>query len=804
MALLPRVGASAAEIVVVPPAVDLDRFGAGVQIQVTARETGSAVDLTREAQLEIVGGSADVVSISDHRLLTAQADGQAVLAVRVRGVERQIPVRVTGVQTPPPVDFEHDVQPVLTRFSCNAGACHGKQRGQNGFQLSLLGFNSDFDFDALTKESRGRRVFTPAPAESLLLQKPCGDLPHGGGKRFLKESPAYRLLEQWIAQGAPRSVPQTPTVRSIAVEPSEVSLLRKAQQQLRVVATYSDGSTRDVTQWSSFQSNEAAVAEVDDQGLITAGSILGDAALMARFQGLIAICSVIVPYPQPAPLAAYEGLPEANPIDREVWKRLKKLGITPSKPAPESTVLRRLYLDVIGRGPTAEEARAYLADNSPQRREALINRLLEDPEYAEHWACKWNDLLRPNPYHVGIKATLNYDNWIRRAFRENRPYDQFVRELLTAQGSTFHNGAVTLYRDRRTPDEITTLVSQLFLGVRLECAKCHHHPFEVYGQDDFYSFAAYFAKLGRKGTGISAPISGSEEFVFVKDQGSVTHPLTGAAVPPRPIFGAAPPLDDQTDPREALAAWMTADENPYFSRAIANRVWADLMGRGLVEPVDDLRATNPPSNPDLLQVLADELKSHKYDLKHLIRLIASSHVYALSSLPSETNAADHRNFSRHYRQRLRAEVLYDTLLNVTGRGDDFEAMPPGSRAKELWTVRVTSMFLDAFSRQDPNQDPPCERNVEPTIVQALHLMNSNQLFNRITADDGRAVSLAKSDRSNADIIDELYLSIYGRFPAPDEARTALAEFPAEGGNRRTAVEDLMWSLVNTPEFVFED
>jgi hypothetical protein len=795
--------ALADNVVVTPDRIDLIGWRTTAQLQVTLVDQDRRTDLTRETEWAWQGPP-NIVSIDDRRQITAEADGQGTLVLAIRGKSQSIPVRVSGVSQPPPIDFEADVQPILTKFSCNAGACHGKQRGQNGFQLSLLGFDSQFDFDALTKESRGRRTSATVPEASLLLLKPINAVPHGGGRRLEKDGRGFRVLHDWIRSGMPRSVPNTPALAGIVVEPSEAILFRGGQQQLRVTARYADGSTRDVTSLAAYQSNESAVAGVDGRGLITAGSILGDTSVMARYLGQIAVCSVLMPHPNPAPADAYVNLPQRNEIDGLVWKRLKKLGITPSEPAAEHTVLRRLYLDIIGRGPTADEARRYLNDTASDRRARLIDELLQSPEYAEHWACKWTDLLRPNPYHVGIKATLNYDAWIRDSFRKNKPFDQFVRELITAQGSTFRHGNVTLYRDRRAPDELTTLVSQIFLGVRLECAKCHHHPFEVYGQDDFYSFAAYFAKIGRKGTGISAPISGSEEFVFAGTGGVVTHPLTGAVMTPRPLFGEAPSVEGLDDPREALAAWITADANPYFAKTAANRVWADLMGRGLVEPVDDLRGTNPPTNPELLEALARHLREHKYDLKSLVRWIANSHVYALSSVPNERNAADHRNFSRHYRQRLRAEVLYDTVAEAIGVREPFSAAPPETRSKELWTVRTESQFLDAFGRQDPNQDPPCERNTEPTIVQALHLMNSNQLYGRIASDESRAAKLAASDKSPEEIVNDMYLSIYGRFPTSEELSYGMTAYLAEGANRRQATEDLLWALINTPEFVFKD
>lgn len=793
---------SAAEVVLSPAEIRLTGWRSSVQLQATLVEGVRRTDITRELEWDFQG-PAGVVSVTDKRLVRAETDGSGTLRLRVRGVERALPVSVNGIAHPATPDFDLDVQPVLTKFACNAGACHGKQRGQNGFQLSLLGFDSQFDFDALTKESRGRRTTVASPDSSLLLLKPINKVAHGGGRRLDPEGGAYRVLRDWIVAGAPRTAGNRPALVSISVEPAEVILPRKAQQQLRVTARFADGSQQDVTAMAAYQSNESPVASVDEAGLVTAGSILGDTSVMARYLGRIAVCQVLVPHPDPAPAADYVNLPARNAVDGLVWKRLQKLGITPSPAAADHTVLRRLYLDIIGRGPTSEEAARFLSYTAPDRRERLIEELLSSPEYAEHWANKWTDLLRPNPYHVGIKATLNYDAWIRDSFRKNKPFDQFARELITAQGSTFRHGNVTLYRDRRSPDELTTLISQLFLGVRLECAKCHHHPFEVYGQEDFYGFAAYFAKIGRKGTGISAPISGSEEFVFAGTSGSVKHPLSGEVMTPKPLFGAAP-TEGIADPRVALADWITADSNPFFAKTISNRIWADLMGRGLVEPVDDLRGTNPPTNPELLEALADQMRAHRYDMKALIRTIANSHVYGLSSVPNERNAADHQNFSRHYRKRLRAEVLYDTLTEVIGVKERFSGAPPETRAKELWTVRTNSLFLDAFGRQDPNQDPPCERNTEPTIVQALHLMNSNDLFSRVTSDQSRAAKLAASDKTPADIVNDLYLSIYGRPPNADELAAAVADFQAADANRRQVTEDLMWALINTPEFVFKD
>ncbi|MBX9790892.1 MAG: DUF1549 and DUF1553 domain-containing protein [Pirellulales bacterium] len=694
--------------------------------------------------------------------------------------------------------------PVLTAAGCNAGACHGKQRGQNGFQLSLLGFDASFDFQAIAQEARGRRVFPAAPEQSLLLRKASQSVPHGGGRRLDPVGPQYEVIRRWIAQGMPRCGANDPTLVDVVLDPPGRLLETGQEQRLTVTARYSDGSTRDVTHVTAFQSNEPAIVSVDAAGVVRAGQLAGEATIMARYMNNIATWNTAIPLEGSVDESLYARLPVANFIDPLVWDKLRQLRITPSGVCDDATFLRRAHLDVIGRLPTPDEVRAFLADTAADKRAHLIVRLLERPEYADYWANKWADLLRPNPYRVGIKATLSLDTWLRDAFRENRPYDRFVRELVTAQGSTWRNGAVTVFRDRREPDEIVTLVSQLFLGIRLECAKCHHHPFEVWGQDDFYGLAAYFSRIGRKGTGLSPPISGGEEIVFTADSGSVSHPLSGAVVEPKPLFGSARAIEKGGDPRDALVDWMVADERGYFAKAAANRVWAELMGRGLVDPVDDLRATNPPSNEPLLAALGDALREANFDLKSLIRTIMNSTVYQLDSLPSERNAADTRNYSRFYRQRLRAEVLLDAVCDVTGTPETFAAMPPGSRAVELWTHRIDSLFLDAFGRPDANQDPPCERTSDSTVVQTLHLMNAPQVHQKVVGDAGRAAKLAASQLRSEQIVEELYLATYARLPSREEQSSVLPLFGESADSRRRAAEDLLWALLNTPEFLFKD
>lgn len=704
----------------------------------------------------------------------------------------------------PTISFELDVLPLLTARGCNQGACHGKARGQNGFQLSLLGFDADFDYAAIALEARGRRVFPASAERSLLLQKATGQIAHGGGVRIDQGSAEYQLLAKWIAEGLPRAVPGESKLSHVVISPTTKFVAPNEQVQLSVIAHYADGSQRDVTPVTQYQSSEAAIVAVEPSGLVTAGALPGEATIMARYMNQIATCHVAIPLAGEVPPETYAALPRNNFIDEQVWTKLASLGIVPSEPCDDAKFLRRVHIDLIGRLPSPDEVRAFLADTSSDKRARVVDRLLERPEYANHWAAKWADLLRPNPYRVGIKAVVTYDQWIRDSFRENKPYDQFVRELVSAQGSTWDNGATVLFRDRREPEEVTTLVSQLFLGIRLECAKCHHHPFEKWSQDDFYSFAAYFGRIGHKGTGLSPPISGSEEMIFTAAKGEVKHPLTQAVLPPRTLFGESPEIAERGDPRAALAAWIASDDNPFFAEVMVNRVWADLMGRGIVEPVDDLRATNPPTNGPLMTALAEDFRKSGYDIKHLLRTITASQVYALSSIPNPRNVADRQNYSRHYRTQMRAEVLLDAVTDITGTPESFEALPGGSKANEIWTTRISSVFLDTFGRPNENQDPPCERLAESTVTQTLHLMNAPTLHQRLTAEGGRAAQLAASKLTPEQIIEEIYLSIYARLPDDEERKIGLAVFAEAGSNRRQATEDLMWALLNTPEFVFKD
>ncbi|QDV21598.1 Bacterial Ig-like domain (group 2) [Gimesia panareensis] len=787
---------------VYPEKVELNGPRSRQQLIVTRQQDKLSVDLTRDVQFQ--SQQPTVVQVDAAGVIKPVGNGAATVTVTDGAKKINIPVLVKDVDRQALLDFERDIHPMFSRFGCNGGSCHGKQRGQGGFQLSMFAFDPEFDYNALVKESRGRRASPLAPDQSLVLLKGAGKVPHGGGKKLPVDAPYYARLERWISEGATRGVEGTPELVKISASPTERIMLPKTQQQMVVTAHYSDGSTRDITDLAEFMSSESVYVSVDEHGLVTAGSLMGEASIMARYMGKFASLSVTIPSKNKVPDEYYTKLPRNNFIDGLIWDKLQKYGLKPSDTVDDATYLRRVTLDIIGRTPTAEEARAFLQDPSPNKRERLVDYLLEQPEFGDHWANKWADLLRPNPYHVGIKTVLNYDAWIRESFHQNKPLDQFTHELLTAKGGTWHNGAVTMFRDRRKPEELTTIVSQLFLGIRLNCAQCHHHPNEVWGQEDFYSFAAYFAKIGRKGRGISAPISGSEEMVFTSNSGSVRHPLTNEVLPPRPLFGEVPEIKENQDPREILADWIISPQNHFFAEVNANRVWADLMGRGIVEPIDDFRESNPPSNKPLIKALGKKFREQKFDLKKYIKTIVLSHVYSLSALPNETNVGDTRNYSRHYRQRLRAEVLLDSVSELVGVPDSFSAMPQDSTAKQIWTHRVSSVFLDSFGRPDPNQDPPCERTTDTTVVQVLHMMNSRDLYARIQSKNSNSAAWAQSKMTPDQIVEELYLTAYSRYPTIEEKRLGRSLFEEEGASRQQVIEDLMWALLNTPEYLFKN
>ena len=699
--------------------------------------------------------------------------------------------------------FVNDVLPHLTKAGCNMGNCHSKPDGQNNFKLSVFAYDPKHDYHEIVRDDRGRRIMPAAPEESLLLKKGAGLIPHEGGARLPVGSEGYGIVLDWIRAGMPTAAADEPRVTGIEVEPREKVYAKSSAQKLKVMARFSDGSTRDVTRLTNYSSNDKETAAVDEAGVVTAGTVSGEGVVVASYMGMVDVTRVTIPADKKLPDDLYARLPVNNEIDRLVYARLKKLGIAPSAVCSDEEFLRRASLDAIGVLPTAEQAKKFIADTNPQKRERMIDELLEHSNYADHWAVRWGDLIRPNPSRVGVKPVLLLDAWLRDAFRKNMPYDAMVRELLTAQGSTHEFGPAVLFRDKREPADASAFVSQIFLGVRMDCARCHHHPSEKWTQEDYYQLAAFFGQTKRKGQGISAPISGEPEYVWYAPGGKgVEHPVTEAVMTPKVPDGPEMPYVDGQDPRRSLVDWMAGSDNAFFAKAITNRIWGEFFGRGIVEPVDDFRASNPPTNEELIEWLAKDFSSHGYDLKHLMRTILRSHVYQLSSTPNEHNLADNKNFSRSLRRRLTAEVLLDAVSDLTGVPETFGGLPAGARAVQTWNHKIESDFLDAFGRPNASQECPCERDRKPSVVQALHLMNSNGLQSKLTKESGLAAKLAKGAQPEPEIVREVYLATYNRLPNHEELQTALRFFTSPGMDRATAIQDLIWALVNSAEFVF--
>lgn len=700
------------------------------------------------------------------------------------------------------VSFRNDVLPILDGAGCNAGGCHAKQGGQNGFHLTIFAFDPRADYREIVHNARGRRVFPASPADSLLLLKATQQVPHEGGERFAVGSKYYEILHDWIDQGMPYALPEEPNLERISISPAEGTYKPNQSQQFEVTAHYSDGSTREVTDLCEFQSPDQGIVEIGDNGQATIGMVSGEGVVIARYLDRVEIARVAVPPGETLSPKVYSELPTRNEIDKLIYARHQELGLRISDPASDSEFLRRASLDAIGRLPTVETARAFLSNQSEDRREQLIDQLLRDPNWADYWATKLGDLLRPNTQRVGVKPVYLLDRWIRTRLRDNTPWDDFVRELVLATGSSHEYGPVAMLRNKREPEELASYVSQVFLGVRLDCAKCHHHPSEKWGQDDYYQMAAFFSDLKRKGQGISAPISGEPEFWWFESGGEVRHPVTDEVMLPKPpdgpIFGDIP---ESQDKRAVLVDWMTSPDNPYFAKAIVNRIWGDFFGRGIVHPVDDFRASNPAVNEPLLEWLAQDFIQHDFDLQHLMRRILNSHVYQISSIPNETNLTDLRHFSRSYRRRLPAEVLLDAVSDFTEKTDTFQGVASQSRSVMTWNNKLPSTFLDTFGRPDSSADCPCERDPNPTMTQTLHLMNSAQLEDKLSKADGRMAQLSKSELKPERIIEELYLSAFSRFPSPEELEIALQRFSHSETNRLEAINDLAWALMNSAEFV---
>lgn len=770
---------------VTPEKVVLDGPEATHQLLVTDATT----DLTHAVKYEVA--DTKIAGVTARGLLEPRAEGTTQVHISHAGQTATVSVEVKGIRHPAPVSFEQQVMPLLTKAGCNSGGCHGKAEGQNGFKLSVFGFDPEADHKAIVAEARGRRLFPASPESSLLVGKGTGRIPHGGGRKIAEGSLAYKRLVRWIAEGAALRTENSPPLSKIEVEPAERSLALGGSQQLRVTAIDSRGQRRDVTAETEFESNATTIAGVDRGGFVQAGSIPGEAAILVRYLGQVTVCRVTVPrtgmtFTQP---------PEANFIDGHVWNKLQRLGIPPSDLADDATFLRRAYLDVIGTLPTAKEARDFLADTDPKKRAKLIDKLLERPEYADYWSQKWADLLRVDRDVLGANGSVAFTRWLRQQFADNRPYDQFVRDILTAEGKITSTGPAGLYKALDKPEVMSRSFSQLFLGVRIECAQCHHHPSDRWGQDDYFALAGFFTGVSKKGN------PGSEAVVS-SGGGDLKHPRTDQPIPTRVLGGPATVIADRTDRRVVLANWMTAADNPFFARAIVNRVWAHYFGRGLVEPIDDLRLTNPAGNEPLLAALAQHFVQSKYDLKTLARTILNSRVYQLGPA-AQANADDEQNFSHARSRTLPAEVLLDAICLTTGVPEKFNGTPDGTRAIQLWDNRMPSYFLQLFGRPARTSVCECERSTEPSIAQALHLMNAEEIETKIRSRKGTARKLADSDLTPTAIVEELYLSTHARFPTKKEQAALLELFDGkEAITRREAVQDALWTVLNTKDFLY--
>jgi hypothetical protein len=762
-------------------------------------DTGEKRDVTH--QVDYKAEKDGVIQVAKGMVIPLRA-GKTILTARLpSGVEARLPVKVEDFESTRPIHFANQIVPIFTKAGCNGGGCHGKSAGQNGFRLSLLGFEPWEDYDHLVRESRGRRIFPAAPDRSLLLEKATATLPHGGGKRIDVDSDDYRLLVRWIQQGMPTGDPKAPTVDSIEVFPKQAVMSLGGEQQLIVTAKYTDGATEDVTRGALFEPNDKDMAKVDVTGFVQLMEQPGEVAVMIRYQSKVAVFRATIPLGAPVgelPLAR-------NFVDEIVFRKLKMVGTPPSAICDDPSFVRRVTIDIAGRLPSAAEVETFLNDKSPKKRDQLIDRLLASSDYADYFANKWAALLRnKRKDQKNAPDTFAFHDWVRDSLIENKPYSQFVREILTASGDISENPPVAWYSQVREQTTELEDTAQLFLGMRLQCAQCHHHPYEKWSQQDYYRFAAFFSRVGRKPSG-----QPGEEVIFHKrGRPEATNKKTKQPESPAGLGASVAKIPADEDPRDVLAEWVTSKKNPYFARSLVNRYWKHFFNRGLVEPEDDMRETNPPTNPELLDALAAHFIENSYDLKDLIRVMTSSSVYQLSAIPNQYNRADKQNFSRYYPKRLTAEVLYDAVNQITLGESHFDGLPVGTRAVQLPdnSFNASSYFLTVFGRPESSSACECERSQDASLAQSLHLLNSKDIQEKLASDKSRAALLAADEKcSDETKVKELYCLAYAREAESAELDSALKylkEHGKDAKSKRAAYEDLVWALVNTKEFLF--
>lgn len=807
-----------------PPSISLKGPYTETRLLLTGvTRAGKSFDVSGRAAIEIA--DPQVATIDEFGIVRPARDGRTTLVARQGGFSVKIPVSVSGIANAGPPRFAADVIPVLTRAGCNLGACHGAGSGKAGFKLSLLGYDPEADYPVIARGAFQRRIARTQPENSLLIRKATLRVAHKGGQRFRVGSPEYRLLCDWIAWGMPAPKAEEPLVDRLEVIPAVKTMGVGQTQRFAVRAKLTDGTVRDVTGEAVFAASDESVAKVTADGEAKATGF-GEGAVLVRYRDVVATARVVSPFasvaePKNANIATVPvarispgarrsdtslvGTARAErrrgthaapySIDSLIQRKLDALNLTPSGRCTDSDFLRRAYLDVIGVLPTPEEARAFLANGNPNKRDKLIDTLFERAEYVDFWTLKWGDLLRSSRKFLSERGLVAFNSWIRRSVMENKPWDQFARELILATGSTYE-GPANYFRTASTPETLAETTSQAFLGVRIQCARCHNHPYEKWRQNQYYQMAAFFAQVHtRRG------LTPEENFVTVSNSGEVRHPKTNKEVIPCALDASPVPAGFTGDRREVLAAWLASPKNPFFSRILVNRVWRHFMGRGLVEPVDDIRVTNPPSNEPLLNHLAQDFSSHGFDLQYLMKSILRSEAYQRSVEPANGNERDTKYYSHYYFKRLSAEQLEDALASATGVAEKFAGYPQGLHAAQLMDAAVPSYFLDLFGRPARNITCECERNDEPNLGQVLHLMNNKGINERVSSKNGRVAALTASKKTDREIINELYLASISRHPSPDEFKKTLAAF-ARAKTRQMAGEDLLWVLANSKEFLF--
>ena len=714
-----------------------------------------------------------------------------------------------------PLSFRHDILPVLSKAGCNSGGCHGSLAGKGGFRLSLNAYDPATDHYNITRENRGRRIEFADPARSLFVIKPTAAVRHKGGKPLHEDSDAYKLLIEWIQQGAPGPSTDDTKLNRIELSPALSQLNKGDTQPLTVHAFFSDGTKRDVTRWARFTPTDATIAEVDEATGLAKVIGYGEGAISVWYSGQIALARITSPWPSVIPDEVFARTPKRNVIDKRVIEQLRRLNLKPSKPSSDSEFIRRVYLDVVGMLPTPQETKAFLADTSETKRDDLIEKLLAQPEFVDYWAYRLSDLFLISSKKLRPLALKTYYDWLRGEIEKITPWDQLVRQVVAAKGDTLKNGAANFYSIHQDPETMAENVSQAFMSLSINCAKCHNHPLEKWTNDQYYSFANLFARVRAKGWGGDARSGDGARTLFIADRGDLIQPRTGKPQPPAPLDGQTIASDSTEDRREALADWLTSPENPYFTRSIANRVWANFFGRGIVEPVDDLRISNPASNEPLLQAISEHLAKNDYDLKSLMRLILRSETYRRSSTPLPENEGDQKYYSRYYPRRLMAEVLQDAITSVTrvspkynritlsdGSTQGTSLYREGTRALQLSDSAVTSYFLKTFGRNEREITCECERSNKPSMVQVLHLSNGDTLNNNLRSQQSCVNTMITQD--NDEIIEETYLLCLSRRPSDSERKRLKNIFEvAPETERRGIVEDLFWALMTSREFLFQ-